>query len=485
MKSCQIVGMRLVVLYALVVMTSSVAWARSAALSLDFPLTPQEQAARLRNLANPEVALRLHPSGPGVVSRITAMPFYQRNYRGQWFEGPLDGRMNRRILLAERIGEQGRARFAAERGLIKLLGSGNKTIPQGPDSAYWNPGSGRIVVLEAKGGGSPVKPYFNSSQGTNLNAVRSAENVLTTYRRRASHAMKVQMARIILAAEKVHLDTGVIRTTHVLGKPNAPRLTDFDSTKVAREARSARQRMIREFPETREYFREAGRDHLRDRRAFRAGLRASGLKHRAVQGMRVIGFVGALGLGWEAYQQSRVAWSMFDDPTLNGGMLPYMQTGVAFGRAAQAVTAATFARGGVTEPRNISNLSAKGRAIRVVGRAFLPISLGVESLQLATAYYEYGLGRISQRELYLRSAGTVIFATFTTSGAAIGGIVGFSAGGVGAMPGAIAGAKVGAVVAIPAQFATDYLVNWYYREFDEQQLRTVNAVVETFYGLDP
>ena len=362
---------RLLVLCALVVMASNVAWARSTALSLGLPLTPQEQAARLWNLADTEVATQLHPSRPRVVGRVTVVSFYQRNYRTQWFEGSLDGRTNRRVLLGEKIGEQGRGRFAAERGLTKLVGSEMRVrgVRVGPDSVYWNPHSGRVVALEAKGGASPLKWTFNSRQGTNRNTLRSARNILN--RRSATRGMKVQMARVILAAEKGQLDTGVIRTTHVLGKPNAPQLTVVDSATVAREARKARLGMIRAYPQTKEYFREAARDHLRDRKAFRAEHRGLVLRQRAAQGLRVAGFAGALGLGWEGYRQLRMAWLLFDDPILNGSVLPYMQTGVALGRAAQAVTVVPFAME-VAERRSILNLSAKGKAVRIAGKAFLP-----------------------------------------------------------------------------------------------------------------
>ena len=481
MKSCRIMAMRILLLCALAAMASHVALARSATLSLDFPLTPQEHATRLRSLAGPGVALRLHSSRPGVASRIT-MPFYQRSYQRQWSEGSRDSRITSGSpLTAEGIGDQGRTRFAAEHGLTMLLESDIRVrgIRQGPGSVYWDPRSGRVVVLEAKGGGSPLKRSFNSWQGTNPNTLWSAQYALEDYRRSGNLPMKVQMARVILAAEKGQLDTRVIRTRHVLGEPNAPGLTGFDSTQVVREARRARLEMIREYPETREYFREAARDHLWDRKAFRADRQSLGLEQRTARGMPVIGI---------AYPME-LAWSMFDDPILKGGALPYMHTGLALGRAAQAVVFAS--RMTTTEPSSISNRSAKITGIRVAGRAALPISVGVESLELLTAYHEYDLGFISQREFYRRSAGAAIIGVFTVGGAAIGVIVGYGAGGMrGVMPGVKAGAKAGAwagevaATSPTAQLATDHLLSWYYRDFDEQQLRTVNAAVEMFYGLE-
>ena len=250
---------------------------------------------------------------------------------------------------------------------------------------------------------------------------------------------------------------------------------------MTRMARRDRREFIRERPETREIFREARRLNLQDRNASRKKGRVLRAKYRATQGLAAVGFAGALGLGWDAYQQSRVAWSMFADPALQGSILPCMHTGMAFGRTAQATTLEL----GSTAQLEILKLSA-GRGIgRIAARAFLPITLSVEGSRLATAYHEYGSGRISQREFYQRSAGPAVMAVFTVGGATVGGVVGFQVGGVGAIPGAIAGAGVGVFAAIPAQFATDYVVNWYYREFDEKQRRAVNAAVETFYGLRP
>ena len=483
MRSRQIMGIRILMLFALIAAASNVVFARSTVTLSGLLLTPQEEAIRLRSLASPEVARRLHPSGVGAVSTIRPMPFYQRNYQAKWLDGPLDERINRRRILAEKIGEQGRARFAAEHGLTKLLGSrGHRSIHQGPDSVYWNSRTGRLVVLEAKGGTSPIRKHFRGlPQNTNQYTLQSARNVLARYRRSASPEMKVQMARVIWAAEKGHLDTGVIRTGYVLGKPDPPKLVAGDRTNVAREARRVRQGIIKTNPEAREYFREARRNHWQDRMAFRAGHRTFGLKHGAAQGMRVIGFAGALGLGWDSYQQFRTAWSMIHDSTLNGSVLPYMQTGVAVGRMAQATTLGV----GSTGPLGILKLSARRGIGTVAGRAVLPVTLGVEGLQLVMAYHEYGLGRISQREFYRRSAGPAIMAVFTVGGATVGGIVGLQVGGVTAIPGAMTGAKVGAFASIPVQFAFDYGVGWYYREFDEKQRRVVNAAVETFYGLEP
>ena len=255
-----------------------------------FPLTKGEQAARLRGIAGAEVARKLYPLS---VETIEPKFYYQRNYRIPWKEANL----NQRILLAEKIGEQGRAKFAAERGWIKILGSRNRGIHQGPDSVYWDQRSGRLRVLEAKGGTSPLKWTFNSRQGTNLNAIKSAERVLQSSK--ATYTAKVAAARAIVAAQQGRLETGVIRTNHVLGAPRNPELLgEWDNANVRKGAIEIEQEIIRKNPDSRTIFRHAHKEQ-----SFAM------LKYRTPRGLAIIGFAGTLGLGWDAYQQSQTAWS--------------------------------------------------------------------------------------------------------------------------------------------------------------------------------
>ena len=153
-----------------------------------------------------------------------------------------------------------------------------------------------------------------------------------------------------------------------------------------------------------------------------------------------------------------------------------MQAGMAVGRRAQATTL------GVISPAQ--RRIWKG-AIRVGRVPF--VTLGWEGLQLARAYREYGLGRISQREFYRRRAESVVTGTFTAGGAAVGAIVGFVGNAAGFSLDVTQVASVGASIgALAAEFAADPLLNWYHREgeFDEQQRQAVNAAVEKFYGLE-
>ena len=436
---------RITILLLWAATTSNLIWALTPTSSIVFPLTQREQAARLWGIASAEVTRKLYPIS---VETIEPKFYYQRNYRLPWIEATL----NQRILLAEKIGEQGRARFAAEQGWIKLLGSRNPGIHQGPDSVYWDKRSGRLRVLEAKGGTSPLKWTFNSRQGTNLNAIRSARFVLLSSK--ATLMEKVAAARVIVAAQQGRLDTGVIRTTHVLGTPDNPKLVgEWGHAKVRKEASKIKLELIRMKPDTLAIF-----WHAHKEQSF------SMLKYWNTRRLANIRFAR------DAYQQSLIAKPMFNNSPLIRSIPPHMQTGVSFGRMTQATT----------QP-GILRLSKEGVS-KFAGRLILPVVLGVEGLQFAMAYRQYGLGRISQRDFYRRTAGTAIIVVFTAGGAIVGGIIGIQAAGITAIPAAVIGANYGAIAAIPVQFSTSYILNWYYRKFDEHQRLVVNAAVEKCYA---
>jgi len=120
---------------------------------------------------------------------------------------------------------------------------------------------------------------------------------------------------------------------------------------------------------------------------------------------------------------------------------------------------------------------------RAVGRWFLPFVVGTELVSGGTAIAQYSRGDIGQREFYQRTIGPKILVAFTTGGAIIGGIVGFSSSGVGVVPGVVTGAKLGVLVAIPFRDVGVWSLNWYYQEFDEMQRAAVDRAVEQYYQL--
>ena len=389
MRVRQVLGTTILLLLVFTAAGFNVVSARASVVSSDWPRTPVEQATRLWGLASDVMARKLYPSPRG---SITPLSYYQRDYRRQYLWASL----HRRVELSERIGEEGRARFAAEKGWIKLLGSRNRGLRQGPDSVYWDPYDGYVRVLEAKGGTSPVKVFRGFSQNTNQYSIKAAEGVLKSTK--ATDNAKQAAARLLLAARKHRLATGVVKTEHALGMPGRPQLLinrDWDHADVSQMARKIEQEATRKNPGLQRILRRA---HT-------------------------------------AHSAAMLRYGLF-------------------------------------------------KGTRVVGRGFAPVILGMEGLQLATAYHGYTSGRLSQRDYYRRSTGAAISVAFVLGGAAAGGVLGLPVGVVGAIPSAITGANVALAVAVPVQWAADHLWNRYYQDFDDQQRLAVNATVERFYGVE-
>ena len=341
-----------------------------SAKPLPTPFTPLEQMATLSRAASQITALKLYRAGRDAT---IARQLYQRDYRARYLLASL----GERNTIAMTIGEEGVERFAGERRLKVFLSPRGRSIPIGPDSVYWNPKSGTLQVLEAKGGTSPLKWTYGSLQGTNKNVIRSADGFLrrsgTTWKER------IQMARIIKAAQTGHLETGVVRTPHVLGRPSDPqRSGSWNTNKVAREARKLERELIRQSPRLRKVFRIALFLHNVDR-----------LRYQGARRMSHFPSATARSIGLSASQQGRL---------------------VRLGRA------------GV--------------------RWLLPLSVGVAGVTIVTAYHQYTAGLTSPREFYRSSAGPTIFVVFTSTGA-IAGAFFFGVGAVpGAALGALAALPV-------------------------------------------
>lgn len=336
---------------------------------LPAPFTPLEQMATLSRAAGQMAALKLYRTGRDTT---IARQVYQRDYRDRYLTS-----LSERNKIAMTIGEEGVERFAGERRLKMLLSPRGRSILIGPDSAYWNRKSGTLQVLEAKGGTSSLKWTYGSLQGTNKNVIRSADGFLrrsgTTWKER------IQMARIIKAAQTGHLETGVVRTSHVLGRPGDPRRSGSWSTnRVTREARKLERELKRQYPRLRKIFGIALFLHNVDR-----------LKYQGARRMSHVVSATARSIGLSTSQQDRLV-------RLGG-------TGV---------------------------------------RWLLPLSVGVAGVTMVTAYHQYATGSTSPREFYRSSAGPTIFFILTSTGAVAGGFF-FGVGAVpGAALGALAALPV-------------------------------------------
>ena len=169
-------------------------------------LTPSEREARLAIGASPQAyrSLRLPPQ--------------QHDYHRSWM---LAGQA-KRIATAQRIGEEGLTVYADRQRMPTLLDPLRKSVAIGPDSIYRDNATGKIVVLEAKGGHSRPKLTYGTPQGTNANTLHSAAGLLIA--KSASPNEQFQSARLIKEAQRGNLATGIVRTPHTLGSPQQPRL---------------------------------------------------------------------------------------------------------------------------------------------------------------------------------------------------------------------------------------------------------------------
>jgi len=145
-----------------------------------------------------------------------------------------------RVRIAEEIGDAGARDWARQQGYRPIFDGRGRTMPQGPDQVYWDPKTGETVVIEAKGGTSPLGRGYGYEQGTQSWAVKSAEQVL--HKPNASRAEREAAEQILQAAAEGKLRVEVVRTTHVQGCPEAPKLEKVvrageDGAEAARLAR--------------------------------------------------------------------------------------------------------------------------------------------------------------------------------------------------------------------------------------------------------
>ena len=383
------------------------------AAAADIPLTPRELQSALAAASGPGVWSRLYPSS---TAQTVVAPSAQRNYRARWLSASLGDR----IRIAQLIGEEGVARYAAGRQLKTLLGPFGHRAHIGPDSIFWNPASGKVQVLEAKGGSSVLKRTYRSLQGTNVNAIRSAAGVLV--HRGASWREKLQAARVIKAAGRGHLETGVVQTSHVLGTPRPPTQAGrMDAGNVAREARQLERRLVRQHPKLRLAFATAGSRH-----------RAARLAYRSATWMPLDSFArGSASVGIDAVGRSRL---------------------------------------GVRELAG-SRASQVGR---FASRWALPVGVGLAGVSLTVAVSKYANASISSQEFLRASADPVLFIVFTGAGAVIGGL---ASPGIGIVPGAV----TGALLALPFQLGIEWVTGWYYRDFNRARQNAVDHAVEVMY----
>lgn len=321
------------------------------------PFTPLEQVSTLSSVANHNVSKRLFPSK---VKRILIGLPHQSDYESDYNRASTEERRK----ISQGKGERGAARYAGDQRWKTLLSPHGRILGIGPDSAYWDSHSGKVRVIEAKGGSGRTGVFYGVRQGTNRNTIRSAKIVVTSLK--ASRNEKLQAARIIKAAQKGHLTTGVVATRHQSGSFLDPKLNGRWATRnVAREATQIGQWLARQHPGSRKVLRMANFLHNVDR-----------LKYQSARRLSDLGSATARSIGLSATQQAGL------------------------------------------------------RRIGLAGARWLPpLAVGVAGVAMVTAYYQFGSGLTSPREFYRSSAGPTILVVFTATGALVGS-VGFGVGAV-------------------------------------------------------
>lgn len=121
-----------------------------------------------------------------------------------------------RVRIAEEVGEEGARAFAKAKGWTPVLTNADKAIPQGFDQVYRD-STGKLVVVEAKGGGSPLAKAYGTEQGTAEWAVQAAKRVASSPK--ASPAEVATAHEVLKAAKAGSLEVVVVRTKHVFGEP--------------------------------------------------------------------------------------------------------------------------------------------------------------------------------------------------------------------------------------------------------------------------
>lgn len=162
-------------------------------------------------------------SNPTCGQMMTEIPdcfteYEKEIYRQRWLQAePILGRNK----IVEEIGEEGARRMARSKGWEQILRKGDKTSghAQGFDQV-WKSKDGKIHVLEAKGGISPLGHGYGYRQGTPEWAVKAGEATLKNHA--ATEVEKEAARRVLKAASEGKLNVDVIRTPHVQGKPSLP-----------------------------------------------------------------------------------------------------------------------------------------------------------------------------------------------------------------------------------------------------------------------
>lgn len=152
-----------------------------------------------------------------------------QNLRASYLTESQAGRVYNKAKLIEQLGDDGARRYAQKLNFTPLY-QGEVGQGRGFDHVYQS--GKQVIVLEAKGGGSPLKRYHGYLQGTKEYALEVAKNTLNS--NNASANAKNAAAKVIEAARENRLVYQVSRTQHVQGMPTETSVeTKFGNPNIA------------------------------------------------------------------------------------------------------------------------------------------------------------------------------------------------------------------------------------------------------------
>lgn len=151
----------------------------------------------------------------------------------EYLRAARSGNLAEKSRIAEEIAMDGARRYAEECG-YRTVYSGTPGQGRGFDFVFRD--GNRVVVVEAKGGGSQIKHFHGAWQGSPEYSKAVAEDVL----RRGTTPEERQAAEAVLDAyRRKTLDVEVVRTPHVQGRPQATRVESIERVSGARMATGA------------------------------------------------------------------------------------------------------------------------------------------------------------------------------------------------------------------------------------------------------
>ena len=266
------------------------------------------------------------------VSNSKGVNFNVPNRRSEYLKLMETGNIKGKAVSIEKIGDAG-ARQYARRMNFEPLFQGKPGQGKGFDQVYRS--GKQIVVVEAKGGGSPLKQYYGYTQGTGKYSVEVAKRTLSSPT--ASQAQKQAAKEVIKAYQEGRLVVQVARTKHVLGDPKGTTVETLygklalpSSVKIAHQA------------------------------GIKAGLAGAGI-------------IGAFELLSQLSSGQQVDWQRVGNITALGGISGY---------------AGAFS--GTLIQRSIMNNQSQLFSKLVTSKGFSPLSSGFTGGMVTSAVFAYG-----------------------------------------------------------------------------------------------